>query len=85
MLTHITGSGHRERRSKGHNNKPKIYLAVEVFLLCLIIFIISFAKIKFLTVISILGAVFFIIISSIPRYKKIISRQSDRKIYNHKK
>ena len=85
MFVHITGSGQKDRRSKGRNSKPKVYLAVEVFLLFLVVFLISFAKIKLLTVISALGAVFFVIMSCIPRYKKIVSRQSDHKVYNHKK
>ena len=85
MIAHMTGSGQRERRAKGRNNKPKVYLAVEILLLALVVFLISFAKIKFLTVLSALAAVFFVIMSCLPRYKKIMSRQSGHKVYNHQK
>ncbi len=84
MQTHITGSGKRERRSKGRNKKPEIYFAVEIMLLALVVFVISFANIKFLTVLSTLAAVFFIIQSCYPRYRKIVARQTDHKVYNHK-
>jgi len=83
MQTHITGSGTRERRAKGSNSKPKYYLAVEILLLALVVFFISFAKIKILTVASGLAAVFFIIMSSIPRYRKIVSRQTSLKVHNY--
>jgi len=85
METHITGTGKRERREKGRNSKPKIYLALEIFLLISLVFLISFVKIKFLTVVSVLAALFFFLMSCLPRYRKIVARQSDRKVYNHKK
>ena len=84
MEAHITGIGKRERRAKGKNNKPKIYLAVEILLLSLLVFVISFADIKLLTVLSGLAAIFFVIISCIPRYRKIMARQTDHKVYNHR-
>ena len=85
MQTHITGSGKKERRTKGRNKKPEVYFAVEIILLVLVVFFISFAKMKFLTIISALAAIFFVIMSSYPRYKKIVSRQEKHKVYNHKK
>ena len=83
MKTHITGSGHSERRTKGHNNKPKIYLAVEIFLLALVVFFISFIQIKLLTVVSALVALFIFVMSCYPRYKKIQARQSEKHTHNH--
>ena len=84
MSTHITGSGKRERRTKGRNKKPVIYLLVEISLLALLVFFISFANMKLLTVLSAIGAIFFVIISCLPRYKKIVSRQETHKVFNHK-
>ena len=83
MLAHLTGSGKKERRSKGRNKKPEFYLLVEILLLALVVFHISFAKIKFLTVLSALAAIFFVIQSCYPRYKRIIARQTDRKVFNN--
>ena len=84
MLAHLTGSGKKERRSKGRNKKPEIYFSVEVMLLALVVFLISFVKIKFLTVLSALAAIFFVIQSCYPRYKKIVARQTSHKVFNHK-
>ncbi len=75
MSTHITVMGQRDRREKGHNNKPKIYLFVELFLLVLVIFLISLLKIKFITILSILGALYVLIISCYPRYRRATKRQ----------
>ncbi len=83
MKAHITGTGTRERREKGRNNKPKIYLAVELFLLALVVFFISFAKIKLLTVASGLVALLVVILSCLPRYKKIQARQSKKNTHNN--
>jgi len=75
VFTHITGIGQRDRREKGHNNKPKIYLLVEILFLSLIVFLVSLLNIKFVTVLSILGAFYVLIMSCIPRYYKIMKRQ----------
>jgi len=75
MFTHITGIGQRDRREKGRNNKPKIYLLVEILFLSLIVFLISLLKIKFLTVLSVLGALYMLIMSCIPRYYRVMKRQ----------
>ena len=75
MFTHITGIGQRDRREKGRNNKPKVYLLVEFLLLSLVVFLISLLKIKFVTVLSVLGALYVLIMSCIPRYYKIVKRQ----------
>ncbi len=83
MEAHITGSGHSERRTKGRNNKPKIYLAIEIFVLALTVFFISFAKIKLLTVMSALVAIFVVLMSCLPRYKKIQARQTKKHTYNY--
>jgi hypothetical protein len=82
MATHITGTGKRDRREKGRNHKPERYLAIEIFLLALVVFFISFAEVKLLTIMSGLTAIFIIIISCLPRYKKIRSRQIEKHTYN---
>lgn len=84
MKAHLTGSGTRERRAKGRTKGPEIYLSVEIILLALVVFFISFAEIKLLTVLSGLAAIFIIIISCIPRYRKIVARQEKHKVYNYK-
>ena len=83
MQAHITGSGKRDRRVKGRSNKPKYYLAVEILLLALIVFFISFFKIKILTIASALVAIFVIIMSCIPRYRRIVARQTALKVHNY--
>ncbi|HHD78247.1 MAG TPA: hypothetical protein ENK98_01185 [Epsilonproteobacteria bacterium] len=75
MFTHITGIGQRDRREKGRNNQPKVYLAVEIILLSLVVFLMSLLKIKFITVISALVAVYVFIVSCIPRYYRAVKRQ----------
>ena len=84
MEAHITGTGKRERRAKGRNKKPEIYLLIEILLLSLLVFLISFANIKLLTVLSAIAAIFFVLMSCIPRYKKIVARQESHKVYNYK-
>ena len=83
MQAHITGSGKRDRRLKGRNNRPKYYLAVEILLLALIVFFISFLKIKLLTIASALAAIFVIIMSCTPRYRRIVARQTALKVHNY--
>lgn len=75
MFTHITGIGQRDRREKGRNNKPKVYLSIEIILLSLVVFLISLLKIKFITVISALVAIYIFIMSCIPRYYRVVKRQ----------
>jgi len=75
MFTHLTGIGQRDRREKGRNSKPKAYLLVEIFLLSLVVFLISLLQIKFITILSALGALYVLIISCIPRYYRIMKRQ----------
>ena len=83
MQAHITGSGTRDRRVKGSNNRPKYYLAVEILTLALIVFFISFFEIKLLTIASAVAAIFVIVMSCIPRYKRIVARQTAMKVHNH--
>jgi hypothetical protein len=80
MQTHMTGI--KNRRSKGKNKKPEIYLLVEFLVLFFIVSLISLINIKWLTILSAVGAIFIFIISSIPRYKKVHNRQIKRHIYN---
>jgi len=75
MFTHITGIGQRDRREKGRNSKPKLYLMVEFLCLLLVVFIISLIEIKFITVIAALVAIYFFIMSCLPRYANIMKRQ----------
>jgi len=75
MFTHITGIGQRDRREKGRKNKPKVYLFVEFLLLSLVVFLISLLKIKFVTILSVLGALHFFMIFFLPHYSKIMKRQ----------
>ena len=75
MFTHLTGIGQRDRREKGHNNKPKIYLLVEMLLLTLVVFLISLLEIKFITILSVLAAFYVLIMSCIPRYYRVMKRQ----------
>ena len=83
MKTHITGSGVTNRRAKGKNSKPLIYLLVETFILSITVFFISFAKIPLLTVVSGIGAIFFFIMSCLPRYKKVRARQTAKHTHNN--
>ena len=83
MKTHITGSGVTNRRAKGKNSKPLIYLMIEIFVLSLIVFFISFAKIKILTVVSAVAAIFVIFVSCLPRYKKVRARQIEKHTHNY--
>ena len=83
MKTHVTGMGMRNRRTKGKNLKPIIYLLVEILVLTVAVFFISFAKIPLLTGVSVLGAIFFFIMSCLPRYKKVRARQIEKHTHNH--
>jgi hypothetical protein len=49
----------------------------------LIVFFISFFKIKILTIASALVAIFIIIMSCIPRYRRIVARQTALKVHNY--
>jgi len=83
MKAHITGSGVTNRRAKGKNSKPLIYLMIEIFVLSLIVFFISFAKIKILTVVSGVVAIFVVLVSCLPRYKKVRARQTEKHTHNY--
>ena len=75
MFTHITGIGQRDRREKGRNSKPKVYLFVEAMLLTLVVFLISLLEIKFVTVLSVLVALYIFMMSCLPRYYRVVKRQ----------
>jgi len=83
VKTHITGTGMSDRRAKGQNSKPTIYIMVEMFILSILVFFISFAEIRWLTVLSAVVAIFFFIMSSLPRYKKIRARQMKKHTHNN--
>ena len=84
MRAHITGTGHRDRRAKGRNRKPEFYLVGEILVMMIIVFMVTFLKIKLLTILSVLAAIYFLLISSLPRYKRIVARQEVHKVNTHK-
>ena len=85
MRAHITGVSHnKERRAKGRNKKPEIYLTGEVLAMAVAVFMVSFLKIKLLTVLSVLAAIYFLLISSLPRYRRVVARQEAQKADTHK-
>jgi prepilin signal peptidase PulO-like enzyme (type II secretory pathway) len=81
MDTHF--SRVRDRRSKGRTKWPEIYLGVEILAMLLIEYIVYMFGYKFLTILVALVLVFFLLISSIPRYKRVIARQERKKIINN--
>jgi uncharacterized membrane-anchored protein YitT (DUF2179 family) len=83
MKTHMTGTGVSDRRAKGKNSKPTIYLMIEIFILAISVFFISFAEIRWLTVLSAVTAIFFFLMSCLPRYKRVRSRQVAKHIHNN--
>ncbi len=83
MKTHITGMGMRNRRSKGKNSKPLIYLLIEIFVLSIAVFFISLMELPLLTGVSALGAIFYLLVSCVPRYKKIRARQVEKHTHNN--
>ena len=83
MKTRITGTKVSNRRTKEKNSKPIIYLMIEIFILSIMVFFISFVKIPLLTVVSALGAIFIFVMSCLPRYKKVRARQTKKQIHNN--
>ena len=83
MKTHITGSGVSNRRAKGKNSKPLVYLMVEIFVLTVGVFLISLADISALTIVSALAAVFFFVVSCLPRYRRVRARQTEKHTHNN--
>lgn len=74
-MQNFTSIGQRERRTKGRNSKPMIYLLVEAFILGLVIFFISLADIPTVTILAALAAIFCFMVSCLPRYRSIRRRQ----------
>ena len=83
MKTRVTGMGMRNRRAKGKNLKPLIYLLVEIVVVSVVVFLISLIKIPLLTGVSVLGAIFFLFVSCVPRYKKVRARQMEKHTHNN--
>ena len=83
MKTHVTGMGMRDRRAKGKNSKPMIRLLIEIFMLTLAVFLLSLAGVPILTGVSVFGAIFFFVISCLPRYKKVCARQTEKHTHNN--
>jgi len=67
--------GQPERRAKGRNSKPLTYLLSEAFILLLLVFFVSFADILPVTIMAALAAVFYFMVSCLPRYRGIKKRQ----------
>ena len=83
MYAHRTGTGHKDRRAKGRNRKPEIYLTGEVLAMAVAVFMVSFLNIKLLTVLSVVAAIYFLLISSLPRYRRVVARQEAQKTDTH--
>jgi len=65
-----------DRREKSEL-KPILYLGSEIFLLALVAYMVSLMKILPLTIIAVLSAIYFFIISSLERYDSVIHRQDE--------
>jgi len=83
MKTHVTGMGMRDRRAKGKNSKPMIRLLIEIFMLTLVVFFVSLVGVSILTGVSAFGAIFFFVMSCLPRYKKVRARQTKKYTHNN--
>ena len=64
MQNHI-GIEHGERREKGIHSKPLTFLFLEVFILVLVVFSVSFFDITNVTLLAGLAAVYYFMISYI--------------------
>jgi len=62
-------------RRRASGVKPFIYLMIEVIILGMICWFVSFLNILILTILVCLGAIYFFFISSLPRYSKVKKRQ----------
>ena len=82
-MIRITGIGIRNRRAKGKNLKPIVFLILELLLLVLLVFVISYFEITFLTIVSALAAFYFFIMSSFARFRKIRFRQVHHHVHNN--
>ena len=76
-------SGVKDRRSKGRTKWPEIYLFVETVVLGVIWYVVYLLGYKVLTVITALVLVFYFMRSCIPRYKRVVSRQTAHKVINN--
>jgi hypothetical protein len=76
-------SGVKDRRSKGRTKWPEIYLFVETVVLGAIWYVVYLLGYKVLTVVTALVLVFYFVRSSIPRYKRVVSRQTAHKVINN--
>ncbi len=82
MKMHFTG--YFDRRVKGKNFKPLVFLLLETILLVLVAFIISSLEVKIVTILCVFLVLYFVIVSSLPRYLRSKNRQKkDYHIYNN--
>jgi len=65
----------KERRNATGKVKPYIFAALEVAALFMCIWLISTFNILILSTLSYIGAMFYIVTTVVPRYKKAIQRQ----------
>lgn len=55
--------------------KPTIYIILELILLSLIIYVVIEINSTLFTVVSIFGAIYYFVTSSIPKFTRVIKRQ----------
>ncbi|RRS30604.1 MAG: hypothetical protein P794_06575 [Epsilonproteobacteria bacterium (ex Lamellibrachia satsuma)] len=66
-------------RRRASTVKPLVYLVIEAIILGAVCWFVSYLNILILTVLVCLGAIYFFLTSSLPRYNKIIKRQKNSK------
>ncbi len=59
--------------------KPLIYLMIEVIILLMLCWFVSYLDILIITILVCLGAIYFFMTSSLSRYRKVIKRQKYNK------
>jgi len=81
MDTHLSRG--KDRRAKGRTKWPEVYLGVEILVMIVIEYVVYLLGYKVLTIIMALVLIFIFLRSSIPRYKRVVSRQKPKKIINN--
>ncbi len=64
-----------DRRSASGNLQPFMFLIIEVIALMMVCWLVSLFGILFITILACLGAIYFFMTSSLPRYRKVKMRQ----------
>jgi len=81
MDTHLSRG--KDRRAKGRTKWPEIYLSVEIITMLSIEYVVYLIGYKILTVFVALFLIFIFLRSSLPRYRRVISRQKPPKVINN--